>query len=235
MIVRVAPTPIAQRDESDPAIRSWLEQHYAPTAGPYVRLNMITSLTGAATGLDGTSDTLTSRIDRTILGVIRAAADAVVVGAQTVRAERYIVPRKTRLAIVTATGDLAEHDFGDVVDPDQVMFVCASTDAAVVTTSARRLGINTVVTSDEQRATPAGIVTALAERGMQRLVCEGGPSLASQFAAAKALDEMCLTLAPSITPTASPFIELTTTLSTTVRAHLVDDAGFSYLRLAVRP
>jgi riboflavin biosynthesis pyrimidine reductase len=39
-------------------------------------------------------------------------------------------------------------------------------------------------------------VDALAERGHQRISCEGGPHLLAQLADAGLLDELCLTLSP---------------------------------------
>ena len=84
IVTEVRPATLDRQDVATEAGRAWLTERYARTDDAYVRLNMITSLTGAASGSDGTSDTLTSRTDRTILGVIRAAADVVVVG----RAER---------------------------------------------------------------------------------------------------------------------------------------------------
>src|SRR3546814_12193255 len=98
-----------EQDMSEPEGRAWLETVYASDAARFVRLNMIASLTGTAAGSDGTSDTLTSPTDRAILGIIRSSADVVLVGAATVRAERYLLPRRARLAVVTTTGDLGSH------------------------------------------------------------------------------------------------------------------------------
>ena len=39
-------------------------------------------------------------------------------------------------------------------------------------------------------------VDALAGRGLRRLLCEGGPGLLAQVAAAGVLDELCLTVSP---------------------------------------
>lgn len=41
-------------------------------------------------------------------------------------------------------------------------------------------------------------VDALVERGLTRLLCEGGPTLLAGVAAAGRLDELCLTLAPRL-------------------------------------
>ena len=175
-----------------------------------MRLNMITSLTGSASGSDGTSESLTSRVDRAILGVIRAAADVVVVGAQSVRAEGYVVPRSSRLAIVTASGDLTGHrlSLGPDASPDRVLLVCPAAIAAELRRRApRRTASRSCPCPAPRRLEPRAIVEALAARGLRRIVCEGGPTLASQFASAGIIDEYCVTVAPVLEPADRPFLE----------------------------
>jgi riboflavin biosynthesis pyrimidine reductase len=46
---------------------------------------------------------------------------------------------------------------------------------------------------------PARLPGALAERGLRRLLTEGGPRLLGQLVAGNVLDELCLTLAPRVT------------------------------------
>jgi riboflavin biosynthesis pyrimidine reductase len=43
---------------------------------------------------------------------------------------------------------------------------------------------------------PRRLVDALAERGMERLLCEGGPYLLSQLVEHDLVDDMCLTVSP---------------------------------------
>jgi riboflavin biosynthesis pyrimidine reductase len=213
--------------------RAWVEAVYAPPPGPHVRLNMITTLTGSAVGADGTSETLSNRVDRTVLGVIRAASDAVLVGAQTVRAEGYVVPRRTNLAIVTATGDLSGHDLD--AGTDRVWLVCPASRAEDVH---RRAGMPRahVVAVDDEHLAPRSILDALAGRGLTRIVCEGGPTLAGAFAGAGVIDEYCITLAPVLEPARSPFLVPAghSRPDTDVTGMLVDEAAFSYLRLRPR-
>jgi len=236
IVTEVRPATLDRQDVATEAGRAWLTDRYARSEQAYVRLNMITSLTGAASGSDGTSDTLTSRTDRTILGVIRAAADVVVVGAQSVRAEGYIVPRSTRLAIVTASGDLEGHrlTLAEGASPDRVLIVCPESRADAIRADAVSHGVQIVAVPGDERMSPPAILAALAERGLRRVVCEGGPSLASQFAAAGVIDEYCITVAPTIEPVAQPFLRLDVRPDTDPVGVLVDEAGFSYLRLRAR-
>ena len=117
-LTRVFPEPEAGDDAAnlprrvdglDLASREWLLRRYAPEPGAYLRVNMIASLNGSVAGSDGTSDSLSSRLDRRILGVIRELADVVLVGAGSVRSEGYVVPARAALAVVTASGNLAGH------------------------------------------------------------------------------------------------------------------------------
>jgi riboflavin biosynthesis pyrimidine reductase len=235
LLTRVIPAPVDAVDTADEAARAWIDAAYAPPAGAFVRMNMIASLTGSAAGSDGTSDTLTSPVDRMVLRAVRAASDVVVVGAQSVRAEGYIVPRTTRLAIVTASGRLDGHRLrleGD--DASRVVVLCPAGRAAAVRETTAALGLELLPVPGDDDLAPTEIVRVLAERGWRRIVCEGGPTLASQFARARIVDEYCVTVAPRITPVAAPFLRVDVDVPTETAGHLVDAAGFSYLRLRPR-
>src|ERR1700693_6019696 len=60
----------------------------ATTVRPYVMLNMVSTVDGRAS-IDGRSGPLGNRADRELFHALRAAVDGVLVGAGTVRAERY--------------------------------------------------------------------------------------------------------------------------------------------------
>lgn len=244
IVTEVVPATLRAMDVAPPgamadASRQWLASVYHRVDERYVRLNMITSLTGAASGSDGTSETLTSPVDRAILGTIRRDADVVVVGAQSVRAEGYIVPRTARLAIVTTTGDLWGHRLdveGDTAD--RLFLICPAERETEVRAHADAVGATVIAVASRAPHTPAldprNILDALAGRGMNRVVIEGGPSLAAQFAAAGVIDEYCVTVAPVLEPATAPFISVSaaTRPDTRVAGMLIDEAGFSYLRLA---
>ncbi|MGW7369327.1 dihydrofolate reductase family protein, partial [Streptomyces sp. NPDC054841] len=61
---------------------------YPSGRGAWLRANMVSSLDGAAQH-DGRSQPLSSDMDMRIFGTLRALADVVVVGAETVRQEGY--------------------------------------------------------------------------------------------------------------------------------------------------
>ncbi|KAA9087388.1 hypothetical protein F6B42_08700 [Microbacterium radiodurans] len=191
-------------------------------------MNMVATLTGAAAGGDGTSDSITSPTDRTVLGVIRRAADVVVVGAATVRAEGYVVPRTASLAIVSRTGRIDGHRLAAASVGRVVLLVPESAAASPPE------GVEVVRVGPGPDIAPREVLASLAERGWRRVVCEGGPALAAQFAAAGLIDEYCVTVAPSLTPAERPFLPLGTHVETDVAGMIVDEAGFSYLRLRAR-
>jgi riboflavin biosynthesis pyrimidine reductase len=178
-----------------------LQDWYRPPSDPWLRINLITAVSGDAAGSDGTSDTLSNPADRSILKAIRDVADAVVVGAASVRAEGYRVPSRARLAVVTASGDLSGHRIAPEL-AERVIVICpaAATDRVRSSLGGTVAADATVfVVPDEGgRLAPADIVAALHEHGLTSLICEGGPSLAGQFVRAGLVDELCLTTSPVV-------------------------------------
>ena len=214
----------------------WMSSRYAIDEDRFVRLNMITTITGATAGADGTSNTITSRTDRFVLGAIRRHADVVVVGAETVRAEGYVLPKNARLAIVTSTGDLggrlSSEGRGDRLP---ALVLCPQSAAVDVRLMLRDAPVEVVpVPTDGDRLAPKTILAALHARGLARVVCEGGPALATQFVSSGVVDEICVTISPVLEPTRRPFVALAERADASVAGMLVDEAGFSYLRLRLR-
>ncbi|MCG7529390.1 dihydrofolate reductase family protein, partial [Streptomyces sp. OfavH-34-F] len=65
--------------------------------------------------------------------------------------------------------------------------------------TARKAGAEVVIAGEGSRVDPARAVRELADRGLRRLLTEGGPRLLGQFVARGVLDELCLTVAPLLT------------------------------------
>jgi riboflavin biosynthesis pyrimidine reductase len=182
--------------------RERLGELYRPTASTWLRINLVLSVSGSAAGADGTSESLTSAADRTILGVIRGLADAVLVGAGSVRAEGYRVPKRSTLAVVTTSGDLSGHRIG--ADETGRVVVLGPE-------SARELARQTIGDADFLAVPDRGghldaheLISALHGAGYASIVCEGGPGLAAQLLAAGLVDELCLTTSPTLTATTLP-------------------------------
>lgn len=234
---RVVPGPLDEFDTEAEGARARLIEWYRPLAADSVRINLVTTLDGRAAGDDGTSNSLTAGADRMILGVIRESADVVLVGAQSVRAERYRLPKRAQLAIVTASGDLG----GAAIEPrDGAAPVLVLTTSAGARAAHRALdGVDhEVVTLPERagRITAADALAALRDRGAAGIVCEGGPSLASQVLATGAVDELCLTTVPRWGGAGIRMLAVDSAPASRWTPHqvLIDEDGVLYARWAPR-
>ncbi|MFI1097179.1 pyrimidine reductase family protein [Streptomyces sp. NPDC020917] len=189
--------------------------------GPYLRANMVSGLDGAARA-EGRSAPLSSAADMRIFGTLRALADVVVVGAETVRQEGYR-PAKAREAFAarrSADGqapaaavavlsrsldlDFTAPLFTDPVVPTLVLTGTGCGQDALE--AADRAGAQVVVAGEGEGVDPVRVVRELAARSLTRMLHEGGPRVLAQFAAAGVVDELCLTLSPLVTGGDAPRI-----------------------------
>ncbi|MEU6534438.1 pyrimidine reductase family protein [Streptomyces sp. NPDC047000] len=189
----------------------------APEPGPprpWLRANMVSTLDGAAQH-EGRSQPLSCATDMRIFGTLRALADVVIAGAETVRREGYR-PARVRpefaalraaagqppvpaVAVVTASLELdwSLPLFTEPAVPTLVLTGAAADPARRA--AAEKAGARVVTAGDGAGVDPVRAVRALAELGHTRLLTEGGPRLLGQFVAAGVLDELCLTVAPLLT------------------------------------
>ncbi|MCM3300080.1 pyrimidine reductase family protein [Streptomyces pseudogriseolus] len=181
---------------------------------PWLRGNMVSTLDGAAQH-EGRSQPISCPADMRIFGVLRALADVVVVGAETVRQEGYR-PARARaefaaareaagqgpapaIAVVSASLDLdfSLPLFTSPLVPTLVLTGAAADPERVA--AAGKAGARVVVAGEGAGVDPERAVRALAGLGHTRLLTEGGPRLLGQVIAAGVLDELCLTVAPMVT------------------------------------
>jgi len=234
MLTPIHPTPGAGFDPFTDEGGAELTARYAPPVADWLRINLIVSVSGSAAGSDGTSDSLTNRTDRRILGVVRSHADLVLVGAQSVRAEGYKVPRTALLGIVTMSGDLTGHQ---IVDDraDRIVVFCPIDSADTVR---RTLPGARVVELEPTagRLSVLEVLRAARELGARSIVCEGGPSFAAQVASTGLVDEVCLTTASLLTATTLPSLgeKPFEPLALELTSLLVDDESNLYSRWRVR-
>ncbi|MGW0121399.1 pyrimidine reductase family protein [Streptomyces sp. NPDC003327] len=193
-----------------------LAEAYAYPEGDtaWLRANMVSSLDGAGQH-DGRSQPLSSDADMRIFGTLRGLADVVVVGAETVRLEGYR-PARARdafaarraaagqgpapvIAVVSASLalDFSLPLFTEPLVPTLILTGAAAPADRV--TAARAAGAEVLFAGEGAGVDPARAVTVLAERGLRRQLTEGGPRLLGQFVAAGVLDELCLTVSPTMT------------------------------------
>lgn len=199
-----------------------------PRSRPYVLCNFVTTLDGIvsldvkghATGSDISGF---SAQDRMVMGLLRAVADVVIVGAGALRADRRHVWTAETIYPELADEYLRlRHALGKRAPPLNVIvsgsgevdlrlpvFASAQVPALIVTTTAgaTRLRRQRVPASVEIRSIRRG-ATALAASAILDEVCrvshgkliliEGGPRLLGDFCAERLVDEQFLTLAPQI-------------------------------------
>jgi riboflavin biosynthesis pyrimidine reductase len=189
-----------------------LESIYAVPAvgaGRHVRANFVNSVDGAIE-VGGRSGPLGGPGDKQIFHLLRALADVVLVGAGTVRAEEYgpaKLPEERRqariragqrdvppIAVVTARG-LAP-DSRLLTEAGSQPPLMLTTEEGARSASAAVLERTEVVVCGQDRVDARQALDVLTERGLSRILCEGGPSLVTEIMAAGQLDELCLTLAP---------------------------------------
>src|SRR3954470_18317031 len=186
---RLYPDPVADVD---------VAVAYAHDAG-VVRANMVASADGAAT-FDSRSGALSSRADRALFLTLRNYADVVLVGASTVRVEGYGPARgdgAPPIAVVSGSLEL---------DPTTRFFTEAVARPIVLTIEDadpdrhRALSaVADVVAAGRGRVDLAVALDQLSDRGLTKVLTEGGPALLAGLIAANRLDELCLTAAPALT------------------------------------
>ncbi|MCD2188185.1 pyrimidine reductase family protein [Actinomycetospora soli] len=186
-----------------------LYAHPAPTGRPFVRVNFAASADGAVS-VDGRSAGLDAPGDRTVFGLLRELADVIVAGSGTVRAEDYRGARTSEAMRARRRGrgqaavpPVAVVTASPALDPGAALFTDTRVPPLIVTTTAaapaaaRRYG-SVADVLDAGDLSPAAVLDALAARGLARVLCEGGPVLFGSFAAAGLVDELCLSVAPSL-------------------------------------
>jgi riboflavin-specific deaminase-like protein len=178
----------------------------APADRPYLGVNMVSSLDGKAT-IDWRTRGLSTELDRRLFHQLRTQADAVMVGAGTVRVERYgpMVKsdelRDKRRAegldpdplavIVSARLDLPA-DLPLLNEPGQRVVIATGSDATLPDLAAR---VEYMRVGDDL---PVLMARLREEHGVRSVLCEGGPTLNSHLLAADLLDELFLTLNPKL-------------------------------------
>ncbi|MGI5288594.1 pyrimidine reductase family protein [Nonomuraea polychroma] len=187
-----------------------IAQAYAyPEGRPWLRLNMVASADGAA-WLKGRSGGLSSSGDKRIFQVLRGLADVVVAGASTVRKEGYgpVKPRDSWAEIRAGRPDVPHiavisRSLG--FDLDDELFTAATTQTIVITCESaphdRRKELarhNDVIVAGGDSVDLRLAVAQLHERGLTRILCEGGPRVNAQLSACDLVDELCLSISPML-------------------------------------
>jgi riboflavin-specific deaminase-like protein len=181
----------------------------APPDRPYLVCNMVSSADGRA-ALGGKSGGLGNEADNELFHELRVAADAVMVGSGTLRAERYgrFMRDPARRARREAAGRAAD-PLGCVVSRslrvpvDIPLFEDPNSTIVLYTSSERSLAPSAadvrLVRLPESELTLTTVLERLrADHGVRSVLCEGGPTLLGSLLTEGLVDELFLTLAPKL-------------------------------------
>ena len=169
-----------------------LRELYAAPDQPWLRVNMVTTVDGAATGDDGTSRSINTSADKLVFDLLRELADALVVGAGTVRVEGYSLGRKP-LVVVSRTGAVPPTQR----DAERGMVLMATVASAPYLAQARDiLGEENVLVLGSHRVDLARLKDELVLRGFRHQLSEGGPHLLRDLLDQGVADELDSTIVP---------------------------------------
>jgi riboflavin-specific deaminase-like protein len=207
--------PVVRRLLPEPGQTSIVDQIHKldltsnpPAARPYVVTNFALTVDGKAT-LHGRSGSIGSQTDTEFLVCLRTRVDAVMIGAGTMRAERYGRPvadpgkrgRRERrglsqdplLVIVSGRLDLP-WDAPVFADRGARVLIFTTSDAQPPEIVAEVR----VVRHDRAVDLREALGYLRRERGVRALLCEGGPRLHAQLIDAGMVDELFITRAPKL-------------------------------------
>ncbi|MEP7193376.1 MAG: pyrimidine reductase family protein [Actinomycetota bacterium] len=216
----------------------------------WVRANFVTTLDGAATGDDGRSGSINTGADRDVFALLRALCDVVLVGAGTARAEGYrraVVrapwlnlrqgrPAHPTTAVFSRSGVVpprlsdAREDSGEVL-----LVTCESAGAEAVDRARGTLGEDHVIIRGDESVDLSAAVDALADRGLPQILCEGGPHLMRDLTASGRLDELCLTIAPTVVAGDGPHITAGAAVTADLMPRLLIESQGTILGRWARP
>jgi riboflavin biosynthesis pyrimidine reductase len=228
------------QDDLEPALPAGLRELYdgnlplpaSPAERPFVLANFVSTLDGVVSyGIKGQSDgsviSGSDPADRFIMGLLRASADAIMVGARTVQdagpqslwIPEYTYPDAKPLYLEWRLNLLHKPEYPLLVvvsgsgklELDRAIFQNQELRTLVMTTPAGRdallsegaaklpsVQIHALDAKDGKLAPPAMLQLLYAQYGVRRLLHEGGPALFGQFMAARVVDELFLTLSPQV-------------------------------------
>ena len=205
---RLLPTP---PEDVDPVAAYADDPRPAPPDRPWVLMNMIASVDGG-TAIDGVSGGLGGEPDKEVFRAVRGVADAILVASATVRAETYGPPQtppsiqdqrrargqspKPHMAIVSSKLDF-DFDAPLFHDPDAPCHLFVPEDAPPDGAGLVPDDVD-VARIGQGQVDLVGALQSLKASGLGTVLCEGGPTLVGQLVAADVVDEVCLSLSPSL-------------------------------------
>lgn len=188
-----------------------LVEAYRLPAGRSLRVNFVASPDGAIT-VGGVSEGLGSPGDRRVFRVLRALADAVLVGHGTSSAEGYRPitpdspvgrlrssigrPPTAPVVVVSRRASLAPDDRLVGAPSPTICVTCEAADPGRRATL-EAAGVRVLVCGEDDVHLPTAL-DRLAGLGHEQVLCEGGPQLLHAALTAGVIDELDLSIAPAL-------------------------------------
>ncbi|MGA9103248.1 dihydrofolate reductase family protein [Aeromicrobium sp.] len=172
---------------------------YPDTDRPWLRTNFVSTVDGAAHDDSGVTASLGGDADHEVFQLLRRLADVVMVGAGTARIEKYRTS-STPLALVSRRLDIPD----ELVGPDLIVITMTDAPADRIA-SLRAAGVD-VMAHGEIEIDWTAVLAELDARGWRHVLCEGGPTLHGDLVTLDLVDEVCLTIAPTMTSGDAPRI-----------------------------
>jgi riboflavin-specific deaminase-like protein len=174
----------------------------ATAARPYVAVNMVATVDGRAS-VAGRTAPISSVADRQFFHALRTRVDAVMVGAGTLRTERYgrlvrdLHRREQRVASGLEADPLAIVVSGRLDLSCDLPLLADGASRVVVITASEGSIEGCAADVEYLRSSPVDLAGALArvrdEHGVRSILCEGGPNLNASLLASGLIDELFLT------------------------------------------
>ena len=170
-----------------------LRDVYAAEESPWLRVNMVATVDGAATGENGTSRTINNAVDKVVFDLLRELSDAIIVGAGTLRSEGY-APNPKPIVVVSRTGSVPP----TLRDSPGGVLLATVTRAEGLPQARELLGDDNVMELGSHRVDLLALRDRLVERGYRQLLSEGGPHLLRDMLDQGCVDELDATTVPRV-------------------------------------
>ena len=175
---------------------------------PHIALNMVHTTDGRAT-VEGRTAPISSVADRQLFHALRTRVDAIMVGAGTLRVERYgrlvrDAERREQRRLAGLQPDPLAIVVSAALDLPPDLPLLQDPDSRVVIVTASERSIDAVRADVQYLRFPEGVDlraalgTLRADNRVRCILCEGGPSLNASLVGAGLVDELFLTTVPAV-------------------------------------
>jgi riboflavin biosynthesis pyrimidine reductase len=177
-----------------------------PPGRRWVRASFVSTLDGSGVGADGRSGSINTPADNRVFALQRDLCDAVLVGSGTADAEGYqrVTPNRRRpappaLVVVSGAARVPDGLAGPVDGRGAGLLVtCAGAGTGALAAARRTLGTDAVIVAGDDAVDLPGALDVLAARRLRHVLCEGGPTLLAAALQAGAVDELALSVVPTL-------------------------------------